>query len=239
MRCALLLLAPVLLLAQPVFEVASIKPAPLGATDRITIWKSADKGRLNYRNVSLADLIAEAYRVQHSQVSGPDWITSRRFVISAKIPADADKSSIPEMLRTLLADRFALKLHEESKETANYAIMPDKTGPKMKKAPEFGYFRGNNGRTIGHITAIASLAQLADSLSGILDRPVVDQSGLKGFWEIDLQWLMDSSNPPPDEATAPSIFTATREQLGLRLVPTKGPIPLLVVDHAEKTPSEN
>jgi uncharacterized protein (TIGR03435 family) len=130
-------------------------------------------------------------------------------------------------------------MHEESKEMAIYAIMPGKNGLKMKKRPEFGFFRGNNGKTIGHITAVASLAQLADSLSGILDRPVVDQSGLDGFWEIDLQWLLDSSAAPPEDIALPSIFTAVEEQLGLKLVPTRGPVSMMIVDHAEKMPSEN
>jgi len=239
MRWALLLLAPVLLSAQAAFEVASIKPSAPQPTDRVTIRKSTDQGRLNYQNISLQDLISEAWRVQHRQISGPDWLSSQRFDIVAKLPEGVGQTNLPEMLKALLTDRFALKLHEEAKEMSIYAILPAKTGLRMKQAPEFGYFRGNNGKVIGHITATASLAQLADSLSGILDRPVVDQSGLDGFWVIDLQWTLDSVESQSVDTAAPSIFTAMQEQLGLRLVPTRVPVRQLVVDHAEKTPSEN
>ena len=239
MRCISFLLLPVFLSAQPAFEVTSIKPAPQQPMGQISIRKSADEGRLNYSNVSIADLVAQAYHVQHRQVSGPDWRDSQRFDIVAKFPAGVGKSSIPEMLRSLLNERFALKMHEESKEMAIYAIMPAKTGPKMKKAEQVGRFSTSSGKALVHITATTTLALLADSLSGMLDRPVVDQSGLDGSWVVDLQWTPDSSGGPPDNASAPSIFTALQEQLGLRLVPTKGPVRFLVIDHAEKTPSEN
>ena len=80
---------------------------------------------------------------------------------------------------------------------------------------------------------------LAEQLSGMLDRPVVDQSGLEGDWVIDLQWTLDSSDAPGADSIAPSIFTAMQEQLGLRLVAGKGPVRQLVVDHVEKLPTEN
>jgi uncharacterized protein (TIGR03435 family) len=120
-----------------------------------------------------------------------------------------------------------------------YAIMPAKAGPKMMPAEKAGNFNSNTGKALAHITATATLASLADNLSGLLDRPVVDQSGLAGAWVIDLQWAPDSTDAPAGDTTAPSLFTAMQEQLGLRLVPTKGSVQILVVDHAEKVPSEN
>jgi len=235
MRFALFLFLPGLLSAQLAFEVASIKPAPPQPMNSISVSKNTDQGRLNYQNVSIEDLIAEACHVQHRQVSGPDWLNSQRFDIVATYPAGVGEKSVPEMLKALLADRFAVKLHEESKDMPLYAIMAGKSGPKMKKAEEAGNFSTNSRKALVHITATTTLGQLADALSEMLDRPVVDQSGLEGAWVIELQWAPDGADSPD----APSIFTAMQEQLGLRLVPAKGPVRFLVVDHAEKTPTEN
>jgi uncharacterized protein (TIGR03435 family) len=239
MRCTLLLFAPALLSAQLSFEVASIKSAPPQEMGRISVHRSTDEGRLNYENVSLSDLICTAYNVLHRQVTGPEWLENQRFDIKAKYPEGGRESQVPEMLKSLLADRFGLKLHEESKEMSLYAIMPAKTGVKMKKAETGGNFNVSNGKALSHIAATATMAALADTLSGRMDRPVVDQSGLEGPWTIDLQWAPDTGGAPVDDPTAPSLFTAMQEQLGLRLVATKGPVKFLVVDHIEKSPSEN
>jgi uncharacterized protein (TIGR03435 family) len=239
MRPCLCLLLPALLNAQLAFEAASIKPAPQQPMNSISVSKDTEKGRLTYQNVSLNDLIAEAYRLLERQITGPDWLKSQRFDIVATYPAGAGEKDVPEMLKALLADRFGLKVHEESKEMSLYAILPAKTGPKMKKADEGGNFSTNSGKTLVHITATASMAGLANSLSGLVDRPVVDQSGLEGPWVIDLQFVRDASSASTDDVSAPSVFTAMQEQLGLRLNPTKGPMKFLVIDHAERTPTEN
>jgi len=95
---------------------------------------SADPGRLNYTNVSLSDVISQAYGVQHSQISGPSWLDSERFDVVAKIPAGAAMDQIPQMLQTLLAERFKLKLNGERKELPVYALVAGKNGPKLQKS---------------------------------------------------------------------------------------------------------
>lgn len=217
------------------FEVASIKAAAPQEMGRISVHMSTDQGRLKYENVSLADLICTAYRILHRQVNGPDWIKSTRFDIAAKFPDGVNEKVAPEMLKTLLADRFALKVHEETREMALYAIMQAKTGPKMKSAEKPGNFGTNTSKTLAHMMGTATITSLADNLSASMDRPVVDQSGLEGAWVIDLQWAPEGADAPD----APSIFTAMQEQLGLRLAPAKGPVKFLVVDHIERAPSEN
>jgi cytochrome c biogenesis protein CcmG/thiol:disulfide interchange protein DsbE len=234
------LLAPKALPAQMAFDVASIRLAPAQPLDTRYISRNREDTRLIYNGVSVLDLIAEAYHVQHRQISGPDWLSTQIFDITATYPKDSGEKAIPEMLKTLLAQRFGVKLHEESKEMPLYAITSAKTGVKMKKAEaDLGKFNVKAGKTVAHIEAANTVAQLADQLSGMLDRPVVDQSGLEGDWVIDLQWTLDSSDAPGADSVAPSIFTAMQEQLGLRLAPAKGPVRQLIVDHAEKTPTDN
>jgi uncharacterized protein (TIGR03435 family) len=219
---------------QPAFEVASIKPAPLQEQGRISSRHSVDSARLNYTNVSLADLAAEAFRVQHTQVSGPDWLNAARFDLMAKIPAGAGRDGIPEMLRALLAERFAMKFHEETKELPMYELLAAKGGPRMVKADSTTGISNHTGNAGSHVTAKITLANLADFLSAQTDKPVVDHTGLEGAYAIDLAW-----GPDTPDAALPSIFTALQEQLGLRLVAEKGPVRLLVIDHIDKVPSEN
>jgi len=120
--------------APPAFEVASIKPAPPQAPGRVSIRMSSDPGRLNYTNVSLSDLMAKAYSVQHDHISGPAWLDTERFDIVAKIPAGVAEDQIPRMFQALLADRFKLKLHREKNQLPIYALVVGKNGPKMQKA---------------------------------------------------------------------------------------------------------
>jgi uncharacterized protein (TIGR03435 family) len=154
------------------------------------------------------------------------------------------------MLQALLADRFRLKIHRETRELPIYALVIGKGGPKFKEsAPDA---KGTLGFLMGGVRASIrgskmSTAQLAISLSREAGRPVLDQTGLSGNYEMTLEWIRDepqviagspgSAVVPPD-LTGPSLFTAIQEQLGLKLEAKKGPIDMLIVDRAEK-PSEN
>ena len=202
---------------------------------------SSDAARLAYTNVSLADVIAQSYRVQHTQIAGPGWLDSQRFDILAKIPADVPKDRIPDMLQSLLADRFRLQLHRETRELPVYSLSLAKSGPKLPKADSSGGLSINDGRGRSRVTGRVTLAWFADFLSQRLDRPVQDQTGLEGVYTVNLEWVRDSADvnsPAPSDAGA-SLFTALQEQLGLRLVAAKGPVEVLVVDRLEKTPTEN
>jgi uncharacterized protein (TIGR03435 family) len=226
-------LIPVFAFGQVTFEVASIKSAPLQEQGRVSSRHSVDSGRLNYTNVSLGDLAAEAFRVQRTQISGPDFLDSARFDVMAKIPEGA-REHIPEMLRALLAERFGMKFHEETKELPVYELMTAKGGAKMAKAESAGGVSMNSGKASKHLTARMTMTSLADYLSQQVDRPVVEKTGLEGPFAMDLLWGTDAA-----DATNPSLFTALQEQLGLRLSASKGAVRLVAIDHIDKTPSEN
>ncbi len=220
----------------PVFEVASIKPAPPQAPGRVSTRMSANRGRLNYTNVSLRDVIGQAYHLQHGQISGPSWLDTERFDIAGKIPAGAGMDQIPQMLQSLLADRFKLKSHSETKEQPVYALVAGKNGPRLQKAESSSGLGGGSGRGRAHVSGKFSMPRFADYLSDRLGRPVLDQTKLDGAYAITLDWVPDSSE---ESAAGPSIFTALQQQLGLKLVATKGATTVLVIDHVEKAPTEN
>ena len=231
----------------PAFEVASIRPAPLQAIGRTSVRMSSDRGRLNYTNVSLRDVICQAYGVQSIQISGPDWLDTQRFDIVAKIPDGIDRGQLPRMFQALLADRFKLKLHIESKELPVYTLAAAKGGPKLQKAESISGLGSGSGGGRAHASGKVTMAAFADFLSRRLGRPVLDQTGLDGAYAVALEWAPDPSEEPSRAAadgaapgvSGPSLFTALEEQLGLRLAAAKGPVQVLVIDHAEKVPTEN
>jgi len=283
------------------FEVASVKPAaPLDRgqilSGQMHVGMKIDAARVDIGSMSLADLIRVAYRVKPYQVSGPDWMASERFDVLAKMPEGATREQVPEMLQALLAERFKLTVHRESKEQAVYALVVGKNGPKLKEsAPDADAptttddvnpqvrvsGRGENtqvsisGGQIGtahmsmgpdgtmHLEAPKmNMAAFADTLSRFFDRPVVDLTELKGTYQVALDLSMEDlrmaartvgimrpglgggrggAQPPADAASDPagmSIFAAV-QQLGLKLEPRKTPLELIVIDHLEKTPTEN
>jgi uncharacterized protein (TIGR03435 family) len=121
------------------FEVASVRPAgsleAMAASGKLHIGMHIDGARVDIGGMSLADLIQIAYKVKRYQVTGPAWIAAQRFDIMAKLPEGASKDQVPEMLQTLLADRFKLTIHRESKDLAVYALIVGKNGPKLKESP--------------------------------------------------------------------------------------------------------
>ena len=172
-----------------------------------------------------------------------------------------------QMIRALLADRFKLTIRKESKDAPIYALVVAKGGPKIKELPPEVKTPGEDPKEMpdkpdpkrpmrggmrmgrGEINSMGiKLSFLADNLSGQVGRKVIDQTGLKGDYTFELKWTPDESQgqgfkgpgdgPPPPDANGPSIFTALQEQLGLKLESQKGPVDLLVIDHAEKA-SEN
>jgi uncharacterized protein (TIGR03435 family) len=184
---------------------------------------SIDTGRLNYTNVTLKDVLGKAYLVQSYQITGPDSIEIERFDIAAKIPAGAAQDQIPLMLQSLLADRFNLTIHRETKELPVYALTPAKNGPKLKAAESESGITSNSNRTSWHVVARVSMLRFTEFLSERMSRPVLDQTGLNGTFEMTLDWAVDDAPTTNDGAAGPSIFTALQEQLGLRLTSTKGP----------------
>ncbi len=176
----------------PAFEVASIKQAVPPADGRIMVRMNTDAGRLDYTNVSLRDIIRAAFKVRNDQISGPDWLSSERYIIAAKFPAGATKADVPAMLQTLLADRFKLAFHKDSKVVSIYALVQAKGGAKLQPADTPGGMRMMMGPKGRHLTGKVTLAQLADALSNMEDRPVLDMTELKGAFDIDLEFTSEN-----------------------------------------------
>lgn len=191
---------------------------------------------LYLENTSLRKCIALAYNVSEDRdnaISAPDWLNFERYDIAAKFPAGTPLDQVRAMLQNLLADRFKLRLHRESKEVAMYALVTAKNGPKL--AESAAGTQGSIGMSQGHLSGKGvPVAALADRLSGPvfqLGRPVVDRTGISGLYDFTLDWGSDDSTP--------SLFTALQEQLGLRLEAQKGSVEVLVVDSMERKPTPN
>lgn len=253
------------------FEVASIKPSDPQPMGMMRVGMSSDAGMVRYSSISLRDLIRTAYRVKDFQVQGPEWLESARFDITAKLPPGASENQVPEMLQTLLADRFKLTIRRDSKEETVYALTAGKGGLKLTPAEvETGdkQLKSPDGKPhpmmmmqlqpggASHLRApAASVASLAEMLSRFTERPVVDMTGMEGQYSFDLMFTPETmrglpgGGPPPGgipvnrapetpSEPAPSIFDAI-QKYGLKLDARKAPMELIVVTHAEKTPSEN
>jgi bla regulator protein BlaR1 len=256
------------------FESASIKPHKSSGAVEMSRVSFTPYG-FTATNVTLQTLIRDVYRVQESQIAGPaDLLNSDRYDIEARMEKSvADElrkldpyQSLPErqrMLQSLLADRFKLTLHRESKELPVYALAIAENGPKLQEAqPGDTYangIKGPNGRPggpgnirIGRDTLTGQALSMADfvrALSDQLGRPVLDKTGLTGRYDLNLQWTPDDSQLPMFKATGTpsasqsaasgsSLFTTMQDQLGLKLESQDSPVEILVIDHVEK-PSEN
>ncbi len=220
------------------FEVASIHRNLNGGEN--TGINTLPGGRISVTNATLKTLIRNAYGILSFQLAGETgWIDSEYYNIEARTGAGESLSGeqLKPCLQSLLADRFHLKVHWETREENVYALVLDKSVPRMKenldgKAPSMNTQK-NSGRVQMKGVGVP-MTILAANLGNQLGRIVVDKTGLAGAWDFQGTWDIE---PAPDSA-APSIFTGVREQLGLRLVPQKGPVNMLVIDQAER-PSEN
>jgi uncharacterized protein (TIGR03435 family) len=229
------------------FEVASLKLAPPESGDFRLFWIAG--GRFIATNATLKQLVEFAYDVRGEQISGgPRWLDSDEYNVEAKpgsatpIPEGfAASSTFRTMARSLLEDRFKLNIHRESREGQIYELQVAKSGPKLPAATKTvpsGLFPGRS-RVDGKA---ASMSLLAKYLSGPTGRVVVNKTGLDGSYDFTLTWTAEPRSAPetpaaPDsqpDVNGPSIFTALQEQLGVRLQAAKGPVDLIIIDHAEK-----
>ena len=228
--------------AGPTFEVASVKRAA-GGTGPGDIPRNMDAnpGHFAMYNVPLRYVLEWAYNLKDYEISGPDWIKSEeRYDIVAKAasPVPADKLRL--MVQALIVERFRMKSHMETRETSCYVLMPGKGPAKLKEAPADGTPSLSGGPT-GATFHNQPVSRFTFMLTRRLDRPVLDQTNLKGVYDftIDLSGLGFGGNPPPAESTGPSIFTAVQNDLGLKLEARKQPVDILVIDSVKKIPVEN
>lgn len=224
---------------QPAFDVASLKAVqidPNEATYRANLGTTLH-GEVELTNATLADCLKFAYGLSNDvQLEGPDWIQDKRvrFNVQAKAPADTPRAQLLLMLQRLLNERFQLALHKEPKTRSYLALLPGKKLKMQPASPDLTVVQSNNGP--GHIISRKmTMTVVALLLSRFLRQPVLDMTDLQGPYGVHLEWSPEST----EAATGPSVYTAVQEQLGLKLESRKGPLEVLVVDHAERTPLPN
>jgi uncharacterized protein (TIGR03435 family) len=204
-----------------------------------------DGGLLRMTGVTLRVCLARAYQVTAPQISGPDWIDTEKYDIVAKIAFDDKEGQMNVRLQRLLADRFKLTLHRETKESPVLALIVDKKGPKISEDEPAGTDDDGMTSKRGHLDAKrVTMARLADFLASPrtgLAMPVVNGTGMTGIYSFSLDWTPENSDGSAKETgdAPPPIFAALQEQLGLKLVARRAPVELLVIDHAERVPTEN
>lgn len=279
----------------PEFEAVVIKPAAPQQMGRMMIRMGGgpgtqDPGHLNYTNISIKQIIQNAYGVRSFQISGPDYMDSQRFDITGKVPYGATKEQFKLMLQNMLATRFGLKLHHETKELPVMALVVAKNGPKMKEsAPEPEVKdgeappkadmappkRGPDGMPVmragqrGNMMMVMNgrfrmqssgqtMSQLCEMLSNQLGEPVEDATGLTKKYDFTLDFAPEMGKggmPMPMQMpdgpgggggpmagasdSGPTLEAAVQEQLGLKLERRKGQADFLVIEHVERTPTEN
>jgi uncharacterized protein (TIGR03435 family) len=220
------------------FEVASVR-LNLSRDERGYYSVAGQNGaKLAVQRMNLLSLIQRAYNVREYQVSGPDWLKRVKVDIKARLPADIPRTEVAAALQSLLAERFKMSVHRETRELPVYVLTVAKGGAKIKSAADptgtariyqiRGLYKARN----------ESIANFSQMLSLTLDRVVTDMTGLTGTFDFVLDYApLDPRFSDP--AGARSIFTALQEQLGLKLESRKGPVELLVIDAVRKTPTEN
>lgn len=237
--------------AAPVFDVAAIHLHESQPHEHNSIYSSPSDGHFLAENISLIALIHWAYEMPVTRILGaPAWADATHFNIEAKanpavdqqmrnLASDAGRHQKELMVQTLLADRFQLVTHIEMRELPIYELVAAKKGVHFGTVQETGSSVSTRNGLI-EVRMSDSAAVLADELSKFVGRDVVDRTGITGRYDLKLQWTPDSPGTSVVTSGDPglSIFTALQEQLGLRLVPAKGPVKVLVVDHIAQ-PSAN
>lgn len=234
-----------LAMGQAVFDAASIRVVESGEGGRKRENVQVNPGSLNMRSVTLKSAIRWAYHVMDYQVSGPYWLGDQRFNIVAKAAGPAPENELRTMLQALLADRFKLKLHKETKELPAYVLLVAKGGIKFHESKEEGELALEPPTDKNHLTVTLKrvpASQFVEMLSEALHAPVINNTGLEGRYDatIDIGKYMSEATPkdgPFDPV--PIIVTGLQEELGLKLESKKMPLDLLIIDHAEKVPVEN
>jgi uncharacterized protein (TIGR03435 family) len=222
----------------PVFEVATIKPAAPSPDGHTHINYPPDN-RFSASNITLVALMQWAYGMPEKQIlDGPSWLGSARFDIQAKSDlGDQIKNLTSEqgdelkrrMVQGLLADRFHLKVHEETRTLPAYDLVLAKGGSKLQPSQSHGRSIGTGRNHFDGEGLTATL--IAQELSKIAGRVVVDKTSLDGRYDFKLRWTPDDAVTADSEV--PTLFPAIQEQLGLKLEPAKEPVPVLVIDHVE------
>jgi uncharacterized protein (TIGR03435 family) len=224
--------------AEPAFEVASIRASQAGRKAVETV-----PGSLTMRGTPLSACVAWAYDVEEYQVSGPAWLDDARFDVLGKSSNPAKEPELRQMLQRLLAERFKLALHRQTKEMQALVLTVGKNGHKLEPTDIEGSPSFQTGKM--NLTGKgATIGQMTQFISHEIHIPVIDQTGLHGRFNYFLdiaayvtEEMRKGPGPPPEASSI--VAQAIQAQLGLKLDAKKVPVEVLVIDHAEKTPSEN
>jgi uncharacterized protein (TIGR03435 family) len=253
-RTVLLLVLNALLNAQSSeFEVATVKLSPPPEGDHIYINLGRIlHGKVTLTNATLSDCIKFAYDLSSDvQLAGPDWIRREpRFDIAAQAPPDTPRARLLLMMQRLLGDRLGLRLHREDRDLTYLALVRGKDSSKLQKSDNDTPANGPSlpGRIISPRMEIKTLAKV---ISRFERQPVIDETGLEGYYAVHLEYATerlgaavpggDAAGTPgeADRPAGPSLYSAVQEQLGLKLERRKGYVPVLVIDSAEKSPGAN
>ena len=237
-RLGLLILSSSLLFGQATFDVVSVKHAEFRPGDPPPCM-CEPAGRIAYRLTPLKFIIQRAYKLQDLQIEGPEWLITERFDVDAKLPEGATPAQVPVMFQAMLAERFKLSAHFVEKERIGFVLAVGGSGNKLSPAKGGGYSMPKD-ETGYHLRGTLSVRTLADVLSQNLQRPVVDETGLEGPFSITLDFAPDlQQSDAGDAVLAPALRAAMLNQLGIKMDTKKISAKILVIDHIERTPSEN
>lgn len=237
--------------ANPSFEVVTIKPSDPNRPGKLFTVRGRQVMTIN---TTVSDMLSVSYGIHPRQiVGGPDWVGSQKYDVTGEpdVPGRPSTTQLRGMIEKLLADRFKLSFHRDKKELPVYALVVGPKGPMLtRSAADPNGLPGLLFQGLGVLPARnATMEDFASVMqSAVLDRPVVDKTGLSGRYDFTLKWTPDETQfvsmgvrvpPPPDDPNAPpGLFTAIQEQLGLKFDSTKAPVEVLVIDHIEQ-PSDN
>lgn len=215
------------------FEVVSIRPASPDAMGPIP-----EMGGTEFRvqGLSLTILVQMAFGINPNQMVIPEWADSAKFDITAKTGSNVPLTYLQmrPLLEKMLAERFGMTYHRETREIQGYAMVPAKGGLKLTPAKP-GSSKGGGGRSGAIDMPNTTMKSFAGMLTAFIKRPVADKTGATGEYEVKLSYARDGDA----DSTLPSIFTALQEEMGIKLESAKVPVEMVVIDHLEKTPTEN
>ena len=238
----------------PVFDVAAIRQKNSDHTARSHIYSSPGDGSFRAINVPMKMLLQFAFGLPETRIfGGPEWLSSIKFDVDAKADSTVDarmstlsgdeaKLEKQKMVRALLADRFKLIYHMETRELPIYSLVQAKGGSKLQPSKSNGTTVDSWNNKIDVRGGDNTVALLAEELSKRLGRVVIDKTGIQGRYDILLSWTPDDGTVSPSNAgsgisasadSGPSIFTAIQEQLGLKLESQRGPVQVLVIDNID------
>ncbi len=241
------------------FEVVSIKPAPKGTLQELRrgghIHSQIDDARADYGAIQMSGLLSTAFDLPPDQIKGPDWMNEARYDVIAKIPAGGTQKQVPEMLQSMLIDRFHLQFHREQKTLPVYELKVATDGPKFKESTAGEDRRGNCRREDGGMACPRiSMEAIAKMLTGQArtatmnpnvsryapDRPVFDATGLAGEYDLVAGWGVFGAHEGGDPDNWRYVTAAEGlKKLGLKLEPSKHTFDYVIIDHIELVPTDN